>query len=108
MPLQGEDNLVLPPSHSLNPIALASTPAQHLYPKQHQGSLPYLWKGDNYLLKLINDLNNFPTSFLPVGVSPARNPFMLLLNLDAMFRSPSTLSEMLVDGDVISSVEMLR
>ena len=59
-------------------------------------------------MKLINDLNNFPTSFLPVGVSPARNPFMLLLNLDAMFRSPSTLSEMLVDGDVISSVEMLR
>jgi len=75
---------------------------------QGSSSLPYLWKGQNYLLKLIRDLDNFPTYFLPVGVSSSRNPFMLLLNLDTMFRSPSTLSDMLVDGDAISSVEMLR
>ena len=64
--------------------------------------------GTTLLAQILHDLDSLPTHFLPVGADPIRNPFMLLLNIDDLYRSPSTLSDTLVDGDVVSSMEMLR
>ena len=43
---------------------------------------PFLYKGENYLIKMLDDCEDLDLSLLPLGVNPNRNPFLLLLNVD--------------------------
>ena len=61
-------------------------------------------------------MDSLPAEMLPLGVRSAkRNPFLLLLDVDTVYNSPSTLGNALVGddadvsrGDGVSSIEMLR
>ena len=58
------------------------------------------------LPQILSDLDTFPPHLLPLGVkSFRRNPFLLFLNVDDLYNSPSKLIKA---DDTMSEMEMLR
>ena len=101
----GAGNPVLSLPSILSTASKAQTPSD-ASADQADRPPPFLFNNRNYLLTLLSPIP-LPPNLVPLGVTPHRNPFLLLLPLDQMAISPTTTTNMLVDDDV-SSVNLLR